>query len=354
MARARDRWSGFREHIEKLGKKDLLPEEAPNAPPPSADAIIGILFRLSPDLAAADEHLDALPPDADKARARLEKLKETKDPYLADYARLLTARCDLLKKDYRAAAEGFESVLVSKHNLAGAQTRRALAECYRGKGETTLEILELRFLMAGLAPEAAEDRGWAESRLAEIRRDHQGPLHDSAKRMEDISGKLTADGGVEAAPGEQKKVEEILIKVAKLLEEEATRCPNCLSTACKACKKCGACTATGSCQGDNPGATCEVVVQGKGKGKGKGKGRPDGDQHGGPADHSKVDNEKPGEKKIHASEAKDTDVWGNVNEREVAKALQDLWGKIPPSYRQTVSHYFRDIAGLKSEAAPGK
>jgi hypothetical protein len=291
--------------------------------------------------------LTSEPPDVPGARARLWRLDGTRDPYLSDYATLLSARADLLEKKYPEAARGYETVLASSRNLATPAARRGLAESYRGMDETTLEILELRFLIGSLPPDRSADRDWAESRLAEIRRDHSGPLEDSAKRMQHLSTRLASAGGKEGdAPqspvtGEQKKVEDILLKVAKLLDDEAQRCKLCTSTACKPCKKCGACTATGMC----PGGQHPGVARNAGHGQ---NGPPGGNRQGGPADRSKVAKGDPGEKKLRESAAKDRDAWGSINEREVAKSLQDLWGKIPPSYRQVVSQYFKDISGLAS------
>jgi len=307
--------------------------------------MIGILFRLSPDIAAAHDLLTSEPPDVAGARERLKRLEGTKDPYLKDYATLLAARADLLEKKYPEAARGFESVLGSSRNLAAPTARRGLAESYRGQGETTLEILELRFLIGDLPPDRSADRDWAESRLAEIRRDHSGPLEDSAKRIQAVSARLAsvgkgADGAGLPPVAEQKKVEDILLKVAKLLDDEAKRCKLCTSTACKPCKKCGACTATGMCPGGQHAGL--IAVQGEGQ-----NGQPRGHKQAGPADRSKVAKGDPGEKKLRDPAAKDQDAWGSINEREVAKSLQDLWGKIPPSYRQVVSQYFKDISGLK-------
>jgi hypothetical protein len=343
-----ERWKLFREHIEKMGKKDLLPEEEAGAKPPATDAIIGILFRISPEIAAAHDLLEQESPDVAGARARLAKLEATQDPYLADYRKLLAARCDLLEKKYAAAVPGFEAVIDSNRNLAGTAAHRGLAECYRGQDETTMEVLELQFMMVGLPPGGGADRSWAEARLAEIRRDHPGPLQDSRLRMGALSERLAKADSPEGVSPDQAKVEDILTKVAKLLEAESKRCPICLSMECKACKKCGACTATGQCQG-----ACTGMASGKGSGKGQ-KGDPKGAGKGKAAEKSAIAKGENGQKKLRDSTGKDSDAWGSVNDREVAKALQDLWGKIPPAYRRTVSEYFKDISGLETSKSGGE
>jgi hypothetical protein len=341
-----ERWKLFREHIEKMGKKDLLPEEEAGAKAPTTDAIIGILFRISPEIAAAHDLLDQESPDVAGARARLAKLDGSQDPYIADYQKLLGARCDLLEKNYAVSVRGFEGILNSNRNLAGPAAHRGLAECYRGLDETTMEVLELRFMIAGLPPGSSADRSFADARLAEIRLDHPGPLQDSRKRMGALSERLAKADSLEGVAPEQAKVEDILIKVAKLLEAEAKRCPLCMSMECKPCKKCGACTTTGMCQGEHTGPG-KGMAKGKGQGKGE-KGDPKGAGKGKAADRSQIAKGENGQKKLRESTGKDSDAWGSVNDREVAKALQDLWGKIPPGYRRTVSEYFKDISGLET------
>lgn len=71
----------------------------------------------------------------------------------------------------------------------------------------------------------------------------------------------------------------------------------------------------------------------------------------GAARRSQVSKGKPRSGELRDA-AKDTDAWGSVNDREVAKSLLDLWGKVPPSYRKTVIQYFKDISGLEPEPAP--
>lgn len=247
-----ERWKAFKAHIEKLGKKELLPEEAPGSRPPATDGMLGVLFRMHPDLAAVDDFITREPPDVDRARARLEKISGTEDPFLADYARLYGARCDLLEKKYPEAIAGFEAVVESSRNLAGAVAHKGLADCHRAQGETTLEVLELRFALLRMYAEDAADRAQAEARLAEIRKEHQGPLADSEKRMGDLSKTLSGSAGdaretaedqkkveetliktaklLEAASRDQSKVEEILLKTAKLIEEHARFCPECGGT----------------------------------------------------------------------------------------------------------------------------
>ncbi len=181
-------------------------------------------------------------------------------------------------------------------------------------------MLELRFLLTELPADRAADRNWAEARLAEIRRDHPGPLADSAQRMRDVSARLAAAEGGEAT-GEVRKIEEILDKVAKLLEEEAR----------------------------SRQAQAQAQAAGRQKGQRRGQAQPGdakADRKDGPADRSKASRKDPADSKLRDPGRKDADAWGSINEREVARSIQDLWGKIPPEYRKLVADYFKDVSGL--------
>ena len=107
----------------------------------------------------------------------------------------------------------------SPYFLPRWQARRSLAEAYVGLGDDTLAILELQFFLLDLLPEADGDRHWAQYQLKKIRaREHPGPLHHSEESMQSISRSLSGlEVGSETQAKEQR-VEEILIKVAKLLE----------------------------------------------------------------------------------------------------------------------------------------
>ena len=46
---------------------------------------------------------------------------------------------------------------------------------------------------------------------------------------------------------------------------------------------------------------------------------------------------------------KDREAWGKANLRDVATSLKGVWDKIPVTYRQLVTQYFRDISDLEPE-----
>jgi hypothetical protein len=39
-------------------------------------------------------------------------------------------------------------------------------------------------------------------------------------------------------------------------------------------------------------------------------------------------------------------MWGKINDREVRRSLQEVWGRMPTRYRKLVSQYYKDINDL--------
>ena len=50
------------------------------------------------------------------------------------------------------------------------------------------------------------------------------------------------------------------------------------------------------------------------------------------------------------------EMWGKINDREVRRSLQEVWGRMPTRYRRLVSQYYKDINDLTpptKKPAPG-
>ena len=105
---------------------------------------------------------------------------------------------------------------------------------------------------------------------------------------------------------------------------------------------------SGSGQGQKVASGKSAKAAGGKKGA---QGDPKGAGNANVAQKSKVSKGKAKSGELH-DPAQDADAWGKVNDREVAKSLLDLWGKVPPSYRKTVIQYFKDISGLEPEPSP--
>ncbi|MBI4605487.1 MAG: hypothetical protein HY721_26275 [Planctomycetes bacterium] len=251
-------WKGFLKHLQAQGRADLIPpgalgskEEgeagesdpgdpsdpagAPRAPVIdllAGDPVKGILFKLSPDLVNLDAiagGADGKPlgaEDAAKARALAEKLRASSDPYLEAYGTLHGARFDLEgpereKGACEKARAALEGLITSHHFLPRREARRSLAQAYSCLGDDTLALLELQFFLLDVAPEADADRAWAKDELRKIReKEHPGPLHHSEENMRSISESISGLDVGEGTQGKERRVEDILDKVAKLLEQK--------------------------------------------------------------------------------------------------------------------------------------
>lgn len=238
---AGDIWKSFLDHLRATGHADLVPpdaepreEPAPEgelaAPKPkvdlqATDPIRGILFRLSNDLV----NLDALFQEAEgkplegtrleKARRLVAALRASEDPFLKTYGELHGARLDLEEGKHAEAVKALDGLVKSCWFLPKREARRHLASAYRGAGDDTLAILELQFFLADLPPENEVDRAWAREELHRIReKDHQGPLHDSETSMRSVSTLLAGLDVGEGTQGKARRVEDVIGKVAKLLE----------------------------------------------------------------------------------------------------------------------------------------
>ena len=249
---AQDVWHGFLEHLVETGRSDLAPpgelekleaskveaekaekERSKDEPPPpkvdlqATDPIRGVLFRMSKDFV----NLDALVTesqgkplegaDREKAAALVEKLRGSEDPYLKAYGELHGARLDLDAGKADPAAVALEKLVESHHFLPKREARRLLTRAYRARGDDTLAILELQFFLDDLPPGNETDRAWARDELRRIRETkHEGPLHDSGKSMKSISGLIEGLEVGDPTQAKERRVEDILQKVAKLLEQK--------------------------------------------------------------------------------------------------------------------------------------
>jgi hypothetical protein len=236
-------WAAFLEHLKAAGKADLIPpsalpvdEDEENGEPGrdgvdllSGDPVKGILFQLSPDLVNLDALFstwaaEARPPageELEKARALAGKLRDSKDPYLAAYGVHFGSRLDVAAGDCQKAVAALEGLVRSCHFLPRREARKTLAQAYTCTGDDTLALLEYRLFQVDLPAEDETERAWADGEIKKIReKEHAGPLHHSEASMKEIAvdiGQLEVGQPTQA---KAKRVEDVLEKVAKLLEQQ--------------------------------------------------------------------------------------------------------------------------------------
>jgi tetratricopeptide (TPR) repeat protein len=239
-------WKGFLDHLRALGREDLIPAQADEETFDLAttDPVRGVLFRLSGDLI----ELDALfsepgrTLDADgraRAAALAARLSAAEDPYLKAYGDYFGARLDIERGEAPRAVRTLTELLRSPHFLPRRAAQKELAAAYRAAGDPTLAILELQLILAGLPPEAESERAWAKEELRKVRAaSGLGPLAETGGRMASISELLRRHEVGGATQDEERRVEDVLVKIAALLEAE--RCPNCGTPKCPDCgrKRC--------------------------------------------------------------------------------------------------------------------
>ncbi len=364
--------------------------EHPEHPLPDlsrGDPILGILFRMSKDLVRLHAQFDdpeLAARTGEKRDAKIEKLcaalRSSDDPFLREYAEQFSARHATEKGDVAAARESLERLVESRSFLGRSGARRDLVEVYRQLGENTLAILEIQFYLGDLAPEQSADRHWAHGQLKEIRDSVEsppdaGPLKDVAHRSRTISTLLTAKKVDTVTQGRQRDVEGILEKIARLLEDEANRCPSCQQKTsqqtgqCKStCEECGLCKEATRALHQNGGCQVEEFVMSQKPGEKPGekpgdkpgdkpgpgkKGQKPGDPRGNKptqtaSKDSKLRKGDPGEAHLKALPPSLRDQWGKINDREVQRSLHEMWTRMPVRYRQLVKGYYEDINEIQT------
>ena len=205
----------------------LGPEAFPMPDLARGDPVLGILFRQSGKLINLHAQFDEMGQEGgardEKISSLVKSLRSGGDLFLGAYADFYAARHAMEKEDTAAAVEIMERLVKSEHFLPRHKVRKSLASLYRSRGEATLAILELQFYLKDLSEEQSTERKWAEDQLKEIRKDHDGPLHDVAGRTRGISETMAEPKLDKEVQTEQKDVEVILEKIVLLMEEETRR-----------------------------------------------------------------------------------------------------------------------------------
>jgi hypothetical protein len=312
----------------------------------ATDPIRGVLFRMSNDLVNLDaifQEAQGKPLDEatrEKAQKLAARIRSSEDPFLKAYGDFHAARLDLEEGKHSEAAKALDGLVKSCYFLPKREARRHLAGAYRGTGDDTLAILEIQFFLNDLPPENEVDRAWAREELRRIReKNHEGPLHDSETSMRSVSTLVSGLDVGEGTQGKARRVEDVIDKVAKLLDLMAGNCK--CGGACQSCAA-GMCSGSGQGQGQGAGQASGKQGQGKEGKDGKGAG-----QHGSPENSDQLA-KAAGQTALRDATASEKDAWGRINDRDVARSLRELWDKIPGSYRMTVIQYFKDISDPES------
>lgn len=372
------------------------------------DPIAPIVHQLSKELArlqtlfedADDPLLRTLPAQEREAKARklLKALETHKDPYVQAYGHLYEARAALDRSEPESAISTLKKLDGSSFFLGHRELHRLRARAYRAIGDDSLALLELRLFALELDDSDRVERTRVEEEITEIRKTNVGPLRESAKdarsasilieqrsrgedtresqervaeildralrllgeSTENVCCKASAAGKpcepsckkrqVKVGLAGQRRVEGILDGIIDLLETSCKACNSKADKACKECKKKTACKKCGSCKSCESGSSGngDLLAQGAKKKPGSPSKQKPGDT---PAKDSKFPRGKPDQKYLRDVDHDSKEIWGQINDREVARSLRELWGKVPVAYRGLVAQYFLDITELAPESS---
>jgi hypothetical protein len=256
------------------------------------------------------------------------------NPYLAAYASLLAAEAEyaLLSREPEATAAAAATgearaaierlitraqSLVEKDRLYVIPDYRAsqlIALAFERLGKPILESTQYALLLTDYPYLPAEVKAQAVARLTAL--GEKRPLGTVATWMNGVERLLEDE--ITAPEPTQAKETEIVYALDKLIELQEARerktCGNCGSQGCQ-----------GACRGGKSGASRSQQ----------------------PAEVSSLPKAK-GQVLLHGvSRADRGSIWGQLREKDAARALQGFRGKLPPHYERLLEQYYKNLSQLE-------
>jgi len=237
------------------------------------------------------------------------------NPYVEAYGELLRAelefrggkmdavvrRCEALSRDHR------------EHLIADDRACELIALAFRSLDRPLLEFAQYALLMTDYEELPAEVKARAEARMAVLQEEQGRPLHTVSSWMRKVESLLSQE--VTAEDPTQAQETEIVVALDKLIElQEAIER--------RACSNCG-----GNCAGQ-----CQ-------------NGTPKGNRSKSPAQVSKLPERGEGIVKLGGvSTARRESIWGLLDEKDAARALESFGGKLAPRYETLLRKYYKRLA----------
>ncbi len=260
--------------------------------------------------------------DTEAARALARDLTGHADPYLSAYAQLRLAEMDFdalngSPEACRLVIARCEEV-VRKQRLYLIPDYRAselIARCYQILEKPLFELVQYAILLVDFQHLPGELSARAKARVAELSQKVKRPLGEVSTWMDAVE-KLLDQEVTSEAPTQESETQ-ILAALDKLIELQEAKERN-------TCASCGSGNCQGSCQGPPKGnrssspARVSALAQAEGRVLLQGVSRGD-----------------PGT------------IWGQLKDKDAARALQSYSGKLPPRYEKLLEQYFKDLS--KSE-----
>lgn len=378
-------WAGFLEHLHAISRSDLIPDDQLPVENPldleargelqialvRTDPIKGVLFKMSPELLELDAMVQEAgaspysPETLAKVKDLSRKLIDKEDVYLKAYGVLHLGRAQTESGEAAQAVPALEGLVKSCFFLPRREARKALAGAYAALGDDTLATLELQYFLLDLPPQDETQTAWAEGELKRIRdAGKPGPLRHSEDTMREVSTLISGREVRDPAQKGQRRVEDILEKVAKLLEAKGGACSSgelCPQVFAPELQEMegqmeGMVQVEGQRPGRKPGnqpGNRPGQGQPRNKGQQKQKGKPkSNDPRGEGAEDSELDQQEPADVALRDATPEEKEAWGKINDREVARTLKEVWDKIPQSYRLMVTQYFKELSDPQAPAKP--
>lgn len=261
------------------------------------------------------------------ARAKARELKGAADPYVSAHAALALAEAefaDLGAKDDSGEDAWQDLVrrcedIAERSRLYLVRDHRAcelVALAFQKLKKPLLEFVQYAILLTDYKSLPAETTARARARLAALAGEVGWPLGTVADWMNEVE-KLLAEEVTRPDPTQRRETE-IVYALDKLIELQEARerntCPGCGSSPCN-----------GSCRG----------------------GRPQGNRSTSPARVSALAEAK-GEILLRGVSRGDAStIWGQLKEKDAARAMQSFKGQLPPRYEKLLEQYYKNLSKVE-------
>lgn len=252
----------------------------------------------------------------EKAHVAIRELLALPDPYLQAHARLLRAELDYRQGRYDEAIATCEQI-VTRDRPRLIRDHRAcelIALCYRAQEKKLLEFAQLAILVIDYQDVPVDVEKRVKTRLGELGGEVGRPLQLVAGWMNQVEKLLREETtGEDPTQDREKTIVTALDKLIELQEaKERNTCPSCGGSGCK-----------GGCRN----------------------GKPRGSRSENPAQVSAIPQGGDGAVNLRGvSRADRGTIWGQLREKDAARALQGYRGKLPVRFEKLLEQYYRELS----------
>ncbi len=285
------------------------------------DFIAGALKEIYPEYRKLVELLES---DPAAAREKAREIERGNDPYLTAYAALAGVQLDFTaaKRSEGNGAEAYLRIvekcerIVANHRLylvPDYEASELIAKCFGALGRPLFELTQTMIVLTDFQHMPDARKAELKGRAEELSKQVGAPLGKVGNWMGGVERLLEKEvTGLDPTQAEETK---ILAALDKLIELQEAIEKN-------ACKSCGGSNCQGACRGGNAG----------------------GNRSNSPARVSRLVTAE-GKVLLHGVSRGDPgSIWGQLRDRDGARALQSYSGQLPPRYQRLLEQYFEDLS----------